>query len=289
MLVKKRIAITRKLPVLGADEDAVLRDLQSSFVGYHYMVGIVRSVELNCVGSFSPSIGKGGNTTVSADVTFNILAIPPGFVIANATVRNIKQDSNNTTYVLAADIGSIAPIIGNTALSQDNENRIFGFITTMNKSPESLNMYKHLIVGSRVNLVCLANIFAEGKAQPLSFNANIIERVNPKCFLYDKSIDTDRIAELAVGQKVDFPLFADHRFSANGKKPLIEGSRYFMTIYGFAEADDQPGIDFISMQNSLRINTPAGMENIIGLNTLNNYLYFVMSNWIYALKVLSSS
>ena len=288
MLVQKRIFIKRKLQNISVDRDIVEQDLRDSFVGHQYYGGSVRSLEVKSIGPSIPSSNKSGNTGVSAEVLLNIFMVPPGFIIANGVVRNIKQDNNNATYVIGGDIGAIAPLTGNTALSQDNENRIIGLITTMNKSPESLNMYKHLVVGSKVNFTCLANISAEGRAQPLTFSADVIEHAPPKYFTHNKSIDVARIASLATSKKVGYPLFAKHDMAGIvDPTHMVEGKSYCMSIYGFAESRESR-IDFITASRTDRSITPAGMETHIGMDTLNDYLYSTMLNWNCALKVLSN-
>jgi len=289
MLVQKRIFTNRKLVNVNVNRDVIEQDLRDSFVGHQYYGGSVRSLEVKAIGSAIPSSNKSGNTGVSVEVVLSIFMVPPGFVVANGTVRNIKQDNNVTTYVISGDIGVIAPLVGNTSLSQDNENRIIGLITTMNKSSESLNMYKHLVVGSKVNFVCLANISAEGRAQPLTFSADVIEHVPTKCFTYSRSIDIARIVSLATKQKVDYPLFAKHELvGIVDPNKMVEGKSYCMSIYGLAESRES-GIDFITASHTSWTITPAGMETHIGADTLNDYLYNVMLNWNCALKVLANS
>lgn len=285
MLVRINTVLNRELQAVNINEEVVSRDLQNSFVGVYYQVGSVRSFELNGFGASYPSAGR-GTTFVPVSVTFNTFTIPPGFIIANCTVANIKQDSNNTTFMVIGDISEIAPLVGQSNISEQNKNRVIGLITTMNKSIESLNMYKHLVVGSRVNLVCLTMIANEGKHQPLSFNADAIERVQPKYFTYSEAIDCKRINDLATKAKVDYPLFADHRFASQVSKPIV-GNHYCMTIYGITEGDSDDAIDFISQQRTSKLPTATGIDDIIGMDSLDSYLYYTMTNWVNALKALS--
>jgi hypothetical protein len=280
MLVKKRVFINRQLESLDTNVDRLKEDLTSSFVGHQFVSGLVDSFELHSVGASTPCPNKDANTLVAADVTFNILSIPPGFIIAGATIMNIKQDSNNVTYILSApffDIDGKQIGVGRPM--------VIGFVTTMNKPVESLNIYKRLVIGSKVALSCISNIFAEGKMQPLTFNAEVIEHVNPKCFTHNSHIDVGRIKKLATKQKVNYPLFEHH---AVGDVELVEGRRYCMSIYGFTEHNGGVGIDFITLPNTVRRTGLQGIEHEIGIDTLSNYLYYTMCNWTCALKALAN-
>lgn len=283
MFAKKRIYLNRKLSVVSVDDDAVRQDLTDSFVGKHYcMIGVVRGFDLHNVSAASLGPMKGAKSLVSVDVTFDILTIPPGFIMANVEVISIKQDSNNTTYLISGQLYDVdGALVNSQIMISGKPLPIIGLITTMNKSVESLNRYKYLVVGSRTNIVCLTNILAEGKQLPISFNADVIDHVLPKCFVYNNSIDVKSIIDLAIKTKIDYPLFEKHKFTQSLKETdLVEGQQYIMSVYGLSSGTTDDSIDYITSANTKPNNSSINHE--IGLDTLSGYLYHTMYNWVCA-------
>lgn len=283
MLTSKRMCVNRQLEAFDTNTEAIKNDLDESYLKHIFQNCLVTSITINGYGSTYPCSGKNANSMVSVDATLTSLTIPPTFIIAGATVFNIRNMGNDTIFMLSADFYDDNN--NKITVSERQPQPITAFISTMNKSAESLNLYKHIVIGSQINIVCLTNIIAEGKRQPISINADIIERVNPKGFIYNKSIDVDRINALVAKQKVNYPLFANHIYGNSVE--MQEGKKYNMSIYGFTEVGDAL-YDMINMPNTVRHYTPYGLENEIGIDTLSGYLYATMLNWTYALRTLSN-
>lgn len=286
MLGSRRMCINRQIESFDTNIDAIKDDIERSFLKHIFQNSLVTSLTINGYGPIYPCAGKSANSSVSVDTTLTSLMIPPTFIVAGATVFKTKTMGNDTIFILSADFYDENGNKITASVADKDSQPITAFISTMNKSAESLNLYKHLVVGSQVNIVCLTNIIAEGKKQPMSINADIIEKVNPKGFIYNKSIDIERIRALVVKQKVNYPLFANHIHTGNNIE-LQEGKKYSMSIYGFSEVGDAL-YDMINLPNAVRHNTPYGTENEIGIDTLSGYLYATMLNWICALRTLSN-
>ena len=286
MLGSRRMCINRQIESFDTNIDAIKDDIERSFLKHIFQNSLVTSLTINGYGPIYPCAGKSANSSVSVDTTLTSLMIPPTFIVAGATVFKTKTMGNDTIFILSADFYDENGNKITASVADKDSQPITAFISTMNKSAESLNLYKHLVVGSQVNIVCLTNIIAEGKKQPMSINADIIEKVNPKGFIYNKSIDIERIRALVVKQKVNYPLFANHIHTGNNIE-LQEGKKYSMSIYGFSEVGDAL-YDMINLPNTVRHNTPYGTENEIGIDTLSGYLYATMLNWICALRTLSN-
>lgn len=291
MLVQKRVVLERFVQTQDETKKAIEEDINKSFYGKHYCgIGVIQSADINAIGMFRPSINRWSMSVVPYDVTFNVLSIPPGTIIPNARLHMKKQNNNNTTYLFVCKINDIdgRPFPTSTMIINGQErDGIVATISTMNKGQQSTDLYKHLVEGSMVNLVCLHAYPAEGKSQALAFNADIITSVPPKYFKYTSMIDIDRIKKLTTKAKVDYVLFGEHNaITSKYTETLTEGTVYAMTIYGFTPATSDLAIDFIVKPNT---SCNSAIECEIGMDTLSNYLYYTMYNWKCVLETLKSN
>lgn len=273
MLRKHHFYMERLINSPSISKEIVEKLSIESLLGRQYgCFGLVQDVKIDQIGLFSTVDRKNIISRVPVSAELTIFSIPHGFIISNAILLHIKPVSNNITYVFDCNFYDVD---GREIYSSTIPKTIIGTITTMDKSQESLGRYKFLKIGDRVNLVSIMSIVRDGTKNQV-FNCDIIEHAMPKYFKYEKSIDTSAILSLATTDKVKYPLFEKH----TGKlvTNLIEGNVYAMTIYGFTETDNREDvIDFLTESNTL-----------IGIDSLNNYLYYVMYNWKCALEGLNN-
>lgn len=283
MLRKHSFYMERFINSPSVNNEIVERTTVESFNGRQYScLGLVQDIKVTNIGLFTPVDRKNIISRVPIKVDMEIFSIPHGFIISNAILKHIKPVSNNITYVFSCNFYNVD---GEEILASTIENSIIGTVTTMDKSQESLSRYKYLRVGDRVNLVCIMPIVRDGTKNQV-FNCDIIEHAEPKYFEYNKNIDIAAILKLAVKGKVAYPLFEKH--NNNVVEKLVEGKIYSMNIYGFAESNESDSINFINRELTTERMTSDSDYNVsLGINTLNNYLYYTMYNWRCALEGLN--
>lgn len=292
MLCKRQYDIKRHISGQSISKKVIEDNIKDSFLGLHYGgIGLIQNFSIQAIGLFEPTIDKRSVSKVPVRVNFDMFCIPSGFIISNATLIKIRSENNNTTYLFNCKFYDVE---GNSIFSNEitvagkKASGIIGTMITMGKSAETLNRYKFLAEGERVNLVSIMPLPNDGK-QFMMFNCDLIAAVDAKYFKYNSSMDLTKTAKLAVKDKVNYPLFSKHAEVINKliTTDLVEGTIYAMTIYGFHEASDANPIDFIREQSSAEItNSNTQYEVALGFDTLSNYLYYTMYNWRCAIEGL---
>lgn len=296
MLSVHKFCINRNITGASLSNKVIEDDVRNSFVGIQYAgLGVIQDFNVTSIGFYSPVDGKRYISRVPIKVEFNIFSIPSGFIISNATIIHIKPESNNTTFVFKCDFYDITgKLIPSTNVMLKGKNApgpgIIATMITMGKNAETLTKYNFLKLGDKVNIVCLTPVHMEGKTV-LAFNCDLIEHAEPKYFKYNSSIDISEIVPMFVKDKVNYPLFSKHNMSKYTTE-LEEDKYYAMTIYGFSAVESQEGnesnaVDFVKLDVTIsRQTSNSDYETILGFDTLNKYLYYVLYNWRCAIEGL---
>jgi hypothetical protein len=280
MLTRKRVIVETKISSITMDDDEINQEIKRKYEGCVYAnMGLVTSVDVIKRGLNKTGSKKNCFIMTAAELDMEIFVIPKEFIISNAVLKKISnQSDNNSAYIFECEFTDVSgkKISGTDS---DGRPRILGIISTMNKVPESIKSYKHLMIDNKYNLVC-KNTMKNDTKKNIVFNCDLILEAKPKYFVYYESINTARINALVENKKLDNPLFAAHG-SPGTVEPTV-GKKYSMTIYGFKELTDSPDelIDFIKNNVTVEIaRSNSGTELIIGEDIIGDYLYCVMMNW----------
>jgi hypothetical protein len=287
MLVTKRIVVNARISSKSIDDVTVTKEIESKYVGYNYgNLGLVNSLTVVQKGFCMLSSKKSIFAVLPVIVDLRIFTIPEGFIIANAELNTIKNNLDNNSFYLFSC--SPKDEFGNQIISKHKDkdgkdlDNFVAVLSTMNKTPEMVKNYRHLAIGSRCNVMCKNVMINDGKLH-IAFNCDIVEHIELRYFIHDASIDTKRINDLAIKAKASGPIFSLHA-SYFGKtvEKLEVGKPYCMSIYGLSPESDpkDEAIDFIKLNTTEAVmHSNSSMDLNIGMDTINNYLYYTMLNW----------
>jgi hypothetical protein len=291
MIHTKVIRFQKNITGRTNSKEAVEEEIKLNYLGKQYAgIGMVEDVKILNMGLSYTSKRKNIFASIPLEIEFTFLTLPKGFIIANAELLNRKVIGNDTAYIFGCEFYDIngKPARCNKLIVDNKEkNGIFGHLNNMNKPAESIHKYQYLEIGSRVNLISLITYKDDGR-NVLMFSCDIIEQVEP---VYFKCTDNnlENFHKLFLDKKVQVPLFEQHN-ELFGKcvKELQSGEIYALTIYGFAKKSDVSSFDFLQIDKTEHIlNSDNDHVMSLGLDTLYEYMYWVLYNWICSAKTLT--
>jgi len=278
MLVHRRKTLSENIIARSISDESITKELTKRYFGKHYYLGLVESVELKSRG-FSYITGKKNvYVQVPLELEFCFFTIPKDFIISNAIVSNIKNESNNSTYIFKCSFRSPSGEFIKCQTYNENAPGIIGILNTMNKSADDIRKYKQLSEGSTANLICKLAMRSDGKKY-ITFNCDLITHAPMKYFAHHAGINIERLQALFLKDKTDNPLFAMHKGTI--AKDLTPGTVYAMSIYGFIAANSDNSVDFIKLDASEIVrNSDRFDELFVGQDSIGEYLYAVLQNWL---------
>lgn len=286
MLSIQSITLTKNIVSKSFDEENVGQEIKETLIGTRFNnIGLIEDIKIMGIGlPLVPiSIKRNKFLQISTLANYYIFNIPNGFILPNAEFqeKRVNESSNNETYIFRVTLKNIEGEIFNCL----KDNDILCTVTNMGKSEDVIKKLKHLTKNEKVNLVCLKEIkkkIVKNGKDKILLNCNLLNYETPINFAGNSNIDVDKINEMRIKDETKkFHLFEKHQLK-NGKlaNKLVDGKMYTLTIYGIMESNED-GIDFITNDMTETIPTSNNyVDTIIGFNTLNDYLYHKMYNWI---------